>query len=150
MAKEIEKKFLLKKGSSIPIPEGYSRFKIKQGYVFAEKDKQVRVRLIGKKSFVTIKFTDDIVRDEFEYSIPLSDGKEIYSKCELKIEKDRLSFNGDSEHYNIDSFSNGIVFIEVEFKSIKDMNKWVKPSWIGEEITGVEEYSNIYLAKTIV
>lgn len=149
MAKEIERKFLLKKGSSIPIPEGYAKFKIKQAYIFAKKDKQVRVRIIGKKSFITVKFTEDIVRDEFEYEIPLKDAKVMYEKSSLKIEKNRLAFNGDNEHYDVDSFENGMVFVEVEFKSVKAMNTWVKPSWIGDEITNNPKYSNIVLAKKL-
>jgi CYTH domain-containing protein len=40
-------------------------------------------------------------------------------------------------------------WVEVEFKSIKQMKVWEKkiPHWIGQEITGVSKYSNIALAK---
>jgi adenylate cyclase len=149
MAKEIERKFLLADGASIPIPAKYERFQIKQGYLLAEKGKQIRVRLTKTKAVITIKYTANIVRDEYEYEIPMKDGKEIYSKCELKIEKKRLSFSRDNAHFDVDSFTNGIQFVEVEFQSLKDMKKWVKPQWLGKEITKDKKYSNIILAKQL-
>jgi len=149
MAKEIEKKFLLADGASIPIPAKYARFKIKQAYLLAEKGKQIRIRLTKDKAVITIKYTGNIVRDEYEYGIPMKDGKEIYKKCELKLEKDRLTFSRDNVHYDVDTFINGIVFVEVEFKSLRDMKKWVKPSWLGKEITNDKKYSNIVLAKQL-
>ena len=147
MAKEIERKFLLVKESSIPIPENYSRLKIKQGYLLAEKGKQIRVRMTKTNAFFTIKYTGSLVRDEFEYEIPMKDAKQIYSKCDLKVEKNRLSFSRNGVHYDIDTFPNGIMFVEVEYPSIKAMKSWVKPSWVGKEITGVKKFSNIEIAK---
>ena len=147
MGKEIEKKFLLAEGASIPIPATYQKLKIKQAYICAEKGKQVRVRIINNsKAVLGIKFTQSIIRDEFEYEIPLKEAKLMYEKSTMRVEKNRLSFNRKG-HYDIDTFPNGLVTVEVEFKSIKAMEKWVKPSWLGEEITGVSKYSNITLAK---
>lgn len=159
MGKEIERKFLLAKGASIPIPEGYVKMTIKQGYILAEKDKQVRIRLTKLSGVeladVCVKFTSKLVRDEFEFRLTddLKEAKGLYKKCDLTIEKKRLSFNSHvtpkEVHYDVDSFPNGMQWIEVEFSSIKAMNKWNKnkPHWIGEEITGVSKYSNITLAK---
>jgi adenylate cyclase len=147
MAKEIERKFLLKAGTSIPIPDEFAKMKIKQAYIFTEMGKHLRVRIINKKAILCLKFTEDFIRDEFEYEIPLADAKVMYEKSDLTIEKNRLSFDSDGVHYDVDSYVNGFVFVEVEFESIKDMNNWVPPSWIGEEITGDEKYSNISLAK---
>ena len=147
MGKEIEKKFLLAEGASIPIPATYQKLKIKQAYICAEKGKQVRVRIINNsKAVLGIKFTQSVIRDEFEYEIPLKEAKLMYEKSTMRVEKNRLSFNRKG-HYDIDTFPNGLVTVEVEFKSIKAMEKWVKPSWLGEEITGVSKYSNITLAK---
>jgi CYTH domain-containing protein len=147
MGKEIERKFLLAEGASIPIPAKFEKLNIKQAYVHAEKGKQIRVRITGKKAVLGIKFTKDIIRDEFEYPIPMKDAKLMYEKADWKLEKRRLTFQRGKEHYDVDTFPNGMQFVEVEFKSIKDMEAWVKPSWIGEEITGVGKYSNITLAK---
>lgn len=148
MAKEIERKFLLTYGASIPIPAVYSKFNIKQGYISGDKDKNVRVRLTTSKAILGIKFTTEAITDEFEYEIPKKDGKEIYRKCEFKLEKRRLSFKGPQKvHYDVDSYPNGLVVVEVEFNSIEHMEKWVKPHWIDEEVTGKAEYSNVVLAK---
>jgi len=154
MAKEIERKFLMAKGASIPIPDNFVKLNIKQAYISVEKDKQVRVRLTreGKwmeKATICVKYTAKLVRDEFEFDVELPEAKNLYKKCDWAIEKKRLAFNlkGGTEHYDVDTFPNGIIFVEVEFKSEKAMNKWKKPHWIGKEITGESKYSNITLAK---
>ena len=171
MGKEIERKFLLAKEASIPIPEDFDKYRIKQGYIAVEKDKQVRIRLIregsGTKTIhsrggivevgtedarVCIKYTAKLVRDEFEFDVDLAEGKALYKKCEWFVEKDRLSFDSHhmpEVHYDVDSFPNGMQWVEVEFPSIKVMKQWEKniPHWLGKEITGVRKYSNIALAK---
>mgnify|MGYP006935469585 CR=1 FL=1 len=148
MGKEIERKFLLAEGASIPIPRVHQKLTIKQGYLHAEKGKQVRIRIYDdSKAYIGVKFTESQIRDEFEYPIPLEDGKLMYGKTEQKLEKRRLSFSRGKEHYDVDTFPNGLTFVEVEFKSMKAMENWEKPSWLGEEITGVGKYSNINLAK---
>jgi CYTH domain-containing protein len=145
MGKEIEKKFLL--AGSIPIPAKHQKLLIKQGYISAEKGKQVRIRLYTTKAVLGIKFTGGQVREEFEYEIPMSDGKNLYNKCSWTLEKKRLTFKRGKEQYDIDTYPNGITFVEVEFKSLKNMENWVKPSWIGEDITDNKDYSNIVLAQ---
>lgn len=158
MGKEIERKFLLAKGASIPIPNVHQKLKIRQGYICVTKDKQVRVRLTKQFGHefgsICVKSTGKIIRDEFEFDISdkLKEAKELFNKCKWKIEKNRLTFDSHSKpkvHYDIDSFPNEMQWVEVEFKSTKDMKKWDKnkPSWIGKEITGVSKYSNISLAK---
>ncbi len=158
MAKEIERKFLLAKGTSIPIPENFTKAKIKQGYIFVGKDKQVRIRIIEiqhvELATICVKYTAKLIRDEFEFNVSdkLKDAKELYKKCKFSIEKKRLSFNSHVNpivHYDVDIFPNGMQLVEVEFKSIKQMKMWEKnkPHWIGKEITGKSFYSNIKLAK---
>lgn len=147
MGKEIERKFLLTKGASIPIPMTYKKYTIKQGYILSDQSKQVRIRLTVYDAVIGLKFGNGNIRDEYEYEIPMSDGEEMYEKCDLKLEKHRLSFNKGHEHYDVDEFPNGLIFVEVEFKTVKDMENWVKPHWIGKEITGKKKYSNITLAK---
>lgn len=146
MAKEIERKFLLATGS-IPIPEEHSIYKIKQGYILTEKHRQVRVRISKDKAVLGIKFTGDMVRDEYEYEIPMKDGEEIYGRCTGTIEKERLTFESGDERFDVDRFPHGVTFVEVEFKSLDHLFNWDKPKWIGKEITNVKKYSNIIIAK---
>ena len=159
MGKEIERKFLLAKGASIPIPETFFKISIKQGYIHAEKGKQVRVRIskIGKTEFanVCVKYTTGLVRDEFDFELDMRDlkeAKDLYKKCKWFVEKNRLSFEShhlSGVHYDVDTYPNGMQWVEAEFKSIAAMKKWEKnkPRWIGKEITDVRKYSNIALAK---
>jgi len=147
MGKEIERKFLLNSDIEVPMTLGYQSFYIKQGYLLAEKGKQVRIRITPLNAVIGIKFTENVVRDEFEYEIPIIEGYEIYNKLTLTLEKVRTSFKDGHYHYDIDTFPNNMKFCEVEFESIEAMNSWVKPSWLGKEITGVKKYSNIVLAK---
>lgn len=158
MSKEIERKFLLAKGASIPIPENFSKYKIKQGYIFVGKDKQARVRLTHWADIlvpsICIKYTDKFIRDEFEFDVPsdIKEAKALYKSCKWTVEKKRLSFEfhvAPKVHYDVDTFPNGMEWVEVEFTSIKQMKDWEKnkPHWIGKEITGQAKYSNITLAK---
>jgi CYTH domain-containing protein len=144
MAKEIERKFLLTNDFSFPFV-GSSL--IKQGYIFSEKGKQIRIRLYKDKAILCLKYGSGLVRDEYEYEVPFKDGIEIYKKCTTTLEKFRNTKVIGKEHYDFDTYPNGIEIVEVEFKSENDMNKWVKPKFIGREITGMKKYSNIILAK---
>lgn len=146
MAKEIERKFLLADGP-IPIPKKHKKSWIYQGYIFADMGKNIRVRLSKKKSYLTVKFTDKAITDEFEYKIPQEDALEIYDKCEWTLEKKRLSFKRGGVHFDVDTYPNGLVTVEAEFDDLTDMITWEKPSWIGEEVSGQSEYSNVVLAK---
>lgn len=146
MGKEIERKFLLDK----PIPWELGEQKvIKQGYIFTGKNKQLRVRVIDHQSFICIKYLDKEVRDEYEYEIPLLDGMEMLGKCKMKLEKIRNTLRPINQDYtlDVDTYPNGLVVAEVEFKSIEDCYRFQPPEWFGEEITGKKEYSNITLSK---
>lgn len=158
MAKEIERKFLLTKGSSIPIPESFVKTIIKQGYIHIEKNKQIRIRIFKLENSIEcasicVKYTGKQIRDEFEFFITpkLKEAKELYNKCELFLEKKRLSFDANLKGvtYDIDSFPNGMQWIEVEFDSIKIMKRWEKkkPYWVGKEVSNDSNFSNIRLAK---
>jgi adenylate cyclase len=147
MAQEIERKFLLAVGASIPIPIKFKRYNIKQGYISADKDKNVRIRLTDNKAVIGIKFTSEAITDEYEYKIPKKDGRAIYEKTTNRVEKHRLSFKRNKVHYDIDKYPNDVVVVEAEFKSVEQMNAWVKPSWIGDEVTGFEEYSNVVISQ---
>jgi len=156
MGKEIERKFLLA-GTSIPIPRKHKKIRIKQAYISVEKNKQVRVRLSKfspkhKLAEICVKYTSELVRDEFEFQVaPIAykEAKQLYKKCDMSVEKHRLSFKANKVKYDVDTFPNNIQYVEVEFKSIENMEEWLadKPMWIGEEISNKDEYSNITFAK---
>src|ERR1700748_1900422 len=77
MAIETERKYLVdpKAWKKLKKPEGTL---YKQGYIVSTDDCTLRVRLVSEKAFITIKGkAKGISRPEFEYSIPLKDGKEL-------------------------------------------------------------------------
>lgn len=147
MAQEIERKFLLAEGTSIPIPAVHKIFNIRQGYIHGDKDKNVRVRLTTNKAVLGIKFTDEAITDEFEYEIPVADGLAMYRKTSRRVEKKRLSFKRNKVQYDVDTYPNGLLIVEAEFLSVAQMETWVKPDWIGVEVTGLREYSNVVIAE---
>lgn len=143
MAKEIERKFLMAK---FPFSGFYGTYTIKQGYLYGDKDKNIRIRLTGDKAILGIKFTDREITDEFEYEIPLEEGIQIYERTQSKVEKKRISFERNKVHYDLDIYPNNLHIVEAEFESVEQMEKWVKPDWIGEEVSKQEMYSNVFLA----
>lgn len=146
MGKEIERKFLLDK----PIPWDLGNQKlIKQGYLFITKNKHLRIRIIDHNAYLCLKFTKNKTRDEYEYEVPLLDGLEMMNKCQFVVEKIRNTIHPLGQEYNIDidTYPNGIIVAEVEFKSLNDSNTFKPFEWFGKEITGDKNYSNISFAK---
>ena len=144
MAEEIEKKYLIKG----PIPKDISEPKlIKQGYIMIDKGRHLRVRLINGTAIIALKFTNEDIRKEFEYTVPYIDGKQMYERCEFFLEKLRFIIHHDGVKYELDSYPNGLKVVEVEFRTQEDANNFKIPSWLGEEVTKLKEYSNITIAK---
>ena len=79
--KEIERKFLV---STVAFREAaIETLPIDQGYLHADNP-TVRVRRRGEQAFLTIKSRTDehgLVRDEYEYEIPLADAEALLEMC---------------------------------------------------------------------
>src|SRR5437762_14062223 len=89
MAKEIERKFLVKDDGWRGLDRGQQ---YRQGYLSTVKERTVRVRTAGAKGFITVKGINlGATRSEYEYGIPLSDAREMLDHlCERPlIEKTR-------------------------------------------------------------
>lgn len=148
MAKEIEKKFLVKNDSW---KDGAKITYYKQGYLSSIKERVVRVRTIDKKGFLTIKgITVGVTRSEFEYEIPVEEANMMIDNlCEKPvIEKNRAKVNYAGLEWEIDEFFGenlGLVVAEVE---LQDENQEIKkPDWVGEEVSGDPRYFNSNLIK---
>jgi adenylate cyclase len=146
MAKEIERKFLVKDNTWRGQDVGK---RYRQGYLSTVKERTVRVRTVGDKGFITIKgITVGATRSEYEYEIPLADANEILDKlCERPlIEKTRYRIPQGGLLWEIDEFegeNRGLVMAEVE---LKDENQFVTlPSWTGQEVTRDPRYFNANL-----
>ena len=148
MAIEIERKYLVKDCSYKSCAKGYL---YKQGYLLSDPEKVVRVRIISKKGYITIKSkVIGITRFEYEYEIPLEDAEEMLNLlCEKPIiEKHRYKCDYMGFTWEIDEFhghNEGLILAEIE---LEDENcVFSKPEWIGEEVTGITKYYNSNLAK---
>jgi adenylate cyclase len=148
MAKEIERKFLVKGDAWRSLAEGT---KYRQGYLNSTKERVVRVRTINDKGFLTIKgITVGATRSEFEYEIPLEDTDFMLDNlCEqFLIEKNRYKINIGDLVWEVDEFfgkNDGLIVAEVELTS--EDQEFDKPDWIGEEVTADPRYFNSNLVK---
>ncbi|NIV96347.1 CYTH domain-containing protein, partial [candidate division KSB1 bacterium] len=102
MAKEIERKFLVKEGSWRNAKGTLYR----QGYLNSVKERVVRVRTIDDKGYLTIKgLTVGASRLEFEYEIPRQDADRLLDICEKPIiEKTRFKVMAEDFVWEIDEF----------------------------------------------
>lgn len=146
MAKEIERKFLVKGNAWKKATKGIV---YRQGYLSSVKERIVRVRTMENKGFLTIKgITKGISRSEFEYEISAEDANIMLDEiCEKPlIEKKRYKIAVGSLVFEVDEFfgeNKGLVVAEVEIKDEKQ--KIDLPDWIDEEVSGDPRYFNANL-----
>jgi len=147
MGVEIERKFLVKNDDwrDLGVPIHYA-----QGYLVADGEKTVRVRVAGEKGFLTIKGrSEGFSRKEFEYPVPVSEALEMLKLCSIPmIEKYRTRVLHEGKIWEVDEFegeNKGLIMAEIELKS--EDETFLIPSWIGPEVTGDIRYFNSYLAR---
>ena len=143
MAKEIERKFLVK---NLDWKSQANGTLYRQGYLNSEKERTVRVRTIDDKAFITVKgITTGVTRMEFEYEIPFADATQMLDKLVEKpiIEKYRYKLAQDGLVWEIDEFlgdNAGLVVAEVELADAQQA--LVRPDWLGEEVSADPRYFN--------
>ena len=148
MSKEIERKFLVIGDNWRALAKGTH---YRQGYLNSAKERTVRIRTIDDKAFMTVKGpTVGITRMEFEYEIPYSECVEMLTNLAEQpiIEKVRYKISLDGLVWEIDEFlgvNEGLIVAEVELQS--EDQKFEKPEWIGEEVSGDPRYFNSNLVK---
>lgn len=147
---EIERKFLVR-------DTGYresanSIIRIVQGFLNTDPDRTVRVRCIGEQGFITIKgktFGDGTSRPEWEYDIPVHEAEELLSLCiPSVIEKIRYQIPVGEHTFEVDEFlgaNQGLVLAEVELS--QEDEAFVRPHWLGKEVTGDPRYYNSQLSQ---
>jgi adenylate cyclase len=146
MAKEIERKFLVKPRNWSEMAPGVF---IRQGYLSIDKNATVRIRTGDNKGYITVKgINTGFSRDEYEYEIPLGDANEMLERLCRKplIEKIRYRIQFAGRTFEVDEFTGvnrGLTIAEVE---LKDENEKVElPDWIDREVTGDPRYYNVNL-----
>ena len=143
MAKEIERKFLVTGSDwkALGSPVVYC-----QGYLNSSPQRTVRVRIAGDHAFLTIKGPNKgAVRSEFEYPLPVEDARAMLEELAEKpiIEKTRTIVHWQDHIWEVDEFAGvnaGLVVAEIELTD--EAQAFVKPSWVGKEVTGDARYYN--------
>jgi CYTH domain-containing protein len=149
MALEIERKFLVRgdawRGLAEPV-------RMRQGYVPAENHVTVRVRTAGEKAWITLKTpAKDLVRQEFEYEIPLADANAMLdSMCGCVVEKNRYRIPAAEPGlaWEVDEFLGDnapLITAEIELPNAEFVVKL--PEWVGLEVTDDNRYKNNRLAE---
>lgn len=145
---EIERKFLVRDGSYRQLAS--KSYRIKQGYICSGHGHTVRVRRRDDQAFLTIKgpsVDGGLSRYEFEKAITLEEGEHLMLLCEPGIiDKTRYLVSSGAHTFEVDEFhgdNEGLVVAEVELHSADE--PFVKPSFIGDEVTGIRKYYNSHL-----
>ena len=148
MTIEIERRFLLKNDSWRALagePET-----MRQGYLSVEKERTIRVRIIGNRAWLTLKgYISDVARSEFEYEIPLLHAETMMqTMCPFKLEKRRYKIDYQGFVFEIDEyFGDNAPLIVAELELPSEDAAFAEPEWLGEEITYNGRFTNAYLSK---
>ena len=148
--KEIERKFLVVNDSFKK--DAFKKEKIIQGFLSSVPERTVRVRLTDLKGFLTVKGLGNATgttRFEWEKEISDREAQALLKLCEPGvIEKTRYYVKESNHLFEIDQFeleNEGLVVAEIELQS--EDESFVKPVWLGQEVTGDVKYYNASLIK---
>ena len=149
MSQEIERKFLVKGEYK---SQAVRSFRIVQAYLSSVTGRTVRIRIKGEKAYITIKGKSNesgLSRYEWEKEIPVNEAEELLLLCEPGvIDKTRYEIPVDNHIYEVDEFygdNAGLTLAEIELKN--ETETFIKPEWLGEEVTGDRRYYNSCLTK---
>lgn len=149
MAQEIERKFLVDGEFK---SQAYAQSHIVQGYISSARGRTVRIRIRDAKGYLTIKGASNEAgtsRYEWEKEIPLEEARELMKLCEQGvIDKTRYLVMSGKHTFEVDEFyceNEGLVMAEVELES--EDEAFLKPAFVGKEVTGDVRYYNSFLMK---
>lgn len=149
MPQEIERKFLV---TGEYKSQAYAQSRIVQGYISSARGRTVRVRIRDTQGYLTIKGAvnaSGTSRYEWEKEIPLIEAQDLMKLCEPGvIDKTRYLVHSGNHIFEVDEFygeNEGLTVAEVELTS--EDESFVKPDFIGQEVTGDVRYYNSQLMK---
>ena len=153
---EIERKFLI---NELPKDlESYEKIEIEQGYI--SNKPTIRIRKADEKYLLTVKTKfgvskeegGPIVNNEHEFEIT----EKEYYHLKAKLKRDTLKKTryliplGGGLVAEVDVFKErfeGLVFAEVEFPSLEAADSFVKPDWLGKDVSDDKRYKNAKIIK---
>ena len=143
---EIERKFLVK---SLPV-EMQRGTPILQGYLAHDEQMEVRIRQYGNDHFLTVKEGSGLKRRETEIEISPQQFLTLWPSTEgRRLEKLRSLINYGAYQIEVDRYLGDLeplLVAEVEFSSIEESESFIKPDYLGEEVTEEDAYKNLSLA----
>jgi len=149
MSQEIERKFLVKGEYK---SQAVRSFRIVQAYLSSVTGRTVRIRIKGEKAYITIKGKSNesgVSRYEWEKEIPVNEAEELLLLCKPgAIDKTRHEIPVGKHIFEVDEFygdNSGLTLAEVELKD--EAESFIKPEWLGEEVTGDRRYYNSCLTR---
>jgi adenylate cyclase len=148
MAFEIERKFLVIDDAwhQLVRDESY----IRQAYLTGHDKASIRVRIRDNRTAtLTVKSRGaDLKRLELEYEIPVLEAEAMLPlRRGAIIEKRRVIVPVHGHLWEVDTFfgeNAGLVLAEIELDDVNET--FVKPQWIGAEVTSQASYYNSSLA----
>jgi len=147
---EIERKFLVDHAAwaAAGQPEGQL---LSQGYLSQDPDRTLRIRLQGDQAWITVKGrTQGLSRAEYEYAIPPGDAAQMLETLALSVLSKRRSRVLVGTHvWDVDVFQGslaGLILAEVELAS--EDEPFVRPEWLGREVSHDPRYFNSALARS--
>lgn len=149
MATEIERKFLVR--GDAWRDQVTTSSALRQGYLSTNAKATVRIRIVDDhKAFLTLKGpTSGISRAEFEYEVPLDDGRAMLEMAHPHVvEKRRHIVPSGNLIWEVDVFlgaHEGLVMAEVEL-SHADQSVDL-PAWAGDEVSHDDRYANASLSR---
>jgi adenylate cyclase len=150
MATETERKFLVRNEDFLL--QSVQKIEIIQTYLSIDPDKTIRLRISDDKAYITIKSRpqkNSISRNEWEFELPASDVRDMMKIClPGKVVKTRYHVPSGKHTVEVDVFhdkNEGLIIAEIELAS--DDEFFIKPDWLGEEVTGDARYYNANLIK---
>jgi CYTH domain-containing protein len=151
MAKEIERKFLVREEILTPILKDPSvqRSLLAQYYLVSTKEVAVRIRRTEDRAVLTIKSGGDgMSTNEFEFDVPTSEYLKNIADCVgSDIVKMRHLVDHNGRTWEVDVFGGdhkGLIVAELECSDAAEVTDL--PDWVGEEVTYDRRYKNAVLA----
>tara|TARA_B100001029_G_C14899253_1_gene359953 strand:+ start:292 stop:789 length:498 start_codon:yes stop_codon:yes gene_type:complete len=147
MALEIERRFLIENDKW----KNFITHKtlIEQGYLSYDLNNWiVRIRFNGKNFKIALKkHIKNFTNYEFEYSIPINDGKKIMSTLTNTIKKERFFLEINHKKWILDCFKDKNYPLEIaEIELNEEKDEIILPPFISKEITGLKIFSNFSLS----
>lgn len=132
--------------------QAYRELRIVQGFLSSVPERTVRVRIMGDKGYLTVKGIGNesgTTRFEWEKEINSNEAQTLLALCEPGIiDKIRYFVNAGGHEFEVDVFgldNMGLIIAEIELDT--EDETFIKPDWIGKEVTGQIQYYNSSLIK---